>query len=55
MVSELENTQRAWREKTLAEVEEAARTKPPKEVLAGASALLKRGHMDFPLLQLSLK
>ena len=31
----------------LAEVEEAARTKPTKEVLAGASVILKRCHMDF--------
>lgn len=31
----------------LAEVEEAARTKPTKEVLAGASVVLKRCHMDF--------
>lgn len=39
----------------LAEVEEAARAKPTKEVPAGASVIFKRGHMDFPLPLLNLK
>lgn len=39
----------------LAAVEDSAGVKAMKEILAAASVLLKRRHLDFLLLQVSLK